>query len=406
MKPDILSMLERMAATGTAPDEGVSLFSVGHDKAIERIRDVILTERFRRGGSDEKYVIGPFGSGKTHFLRQLQESARAVGCCTSEVALTKDVDFSDGLMTYREIARELRTPDGKRGIMRLLESVVAQVRSRYGEGPEGEKQLATWCKELSEADFRLDAFGRVAAKGLQAVITGNDLRLETACRWMGGDLDDKQVAKDLNVTAVTRQEQNHHARLALLSLFQLIRLAGFTGTVVCLDEAEQGLAVDKKKMERILSRLQSAINATADLQKGSALVVYAMTPDLRDQLMQYPALQQRVSDPGPGQGFHDGNTRATLIPLTRSPDPVADLTAIGRRLADLLYQLEGRHCSTALDAVYHHIDEVAAQVVADDITTSNRRTMVKRSCALLLHLHATGELGSSAPPPEPDDDEV
>ena len=91
----------------------------------------------------------------------------------------------------------------------------------------------------------------------------------------------------------------------LLSLFQLVRHAGYVGTVLCLDEAEQGLAVDRKHMDRILSMLKSDVDAIWT-STGSALVMYALTPDIRESMDRLPALQQRFADPG-GVGFFDGN---------------------------------------------------------------------------------------------------
>ena len=104
---DVIGILETVAENGHAPKSGCGLFGVGYEDAFTRLKEKYLVERFGRGGSAEKFVIGPFGSGKTHFLRELLEIAQTEDCVSSEVALNKDIDFTHALTTYKEVVREL-----------------------------------------------------------------------------------------------------------------------------------------------------------------------------------------------------------------------------------------------------------------------------------------------------------
>jgi hypothetical protein len=110
----------------------------------------------------------------------------------------------------------------------------------------------------------------------------------------------------------------------------------------------------------------------------------------------FAALQQRVADPGKGQGFFDGNTYAPRLDLTRRGDPVEELTTIGTRLADLLFEEE--HELTATKAVAHeHIANIAAEVARNNASSQNRRDMAKRCATYLLSLHP--EYASFVPSP-------
>jgi len=219
-----------------------------------------------------------------------------------------------------------------------------------------------------------------------------DAGFEAACRWLDGEVSDRALAARLEISVVQRAEENLHGRRALLSLFRFVRAAGYHGTVITFDEAEQGLGVDRKKLNRIVSMLQSQINAVADLRDGSALIVYALTPNLIGEMETLAALQQRVADPASDMGFFDGNTRAVRIDLTLRPDSVHELEAIGTRLCDLLYAAYSEQLTASRDDAYAAIRQVAAAVYLEEIATSNRRTMVKRSSTLLLHLYDTGTL--------------
>ena len=391
---DVLAMIERMAEYGTAPSDGCALFGVGYEDAFARLKDKYLEARFARGGSAEKFVVGPFGSGKTHFLRQLMEIARDLGCVTVEVALNKDLDFTKSLVVYREVTREIRMPGVEgRGIRALLLASLDRVRDNApGNETLAERLVAGWVAGLDKVDFELDAFGRVARQGLEAHLREDDGAFAAACRWLEGDVVDRALARELELSPVSKGEENLYGRRALLSLFQFVRHAGFRGTVVSYDEAEQGLEVPRRDLPRILSRLQSNVNAVADLERGAALIVYAFEPSLVERMDQFPALQQRLSDPGPGYGFFDGNTLAPRIDLTYRGSPRRELLAIGARLVDLLYQHAAREPAVARERVLEVVDELADEVARGDPTSGSRRTMVKRTCALLVRLHDEGVL--------------
>lgn len=392
---DIVAMFEKMAENGHAPPEGCSLFSVGYEDAFRRLRDKYLIERFSRGGSGEKFVIGPFGSGKTHFLRQLLEIAQDLGCVTSEVPLNTDLDFTQSLLVYREIVRDLRVPNGtEHGIQGLLLAAVERVRRMAPDPSTAEPLVQAWVAGLDKADFKLDTFGRVSKRTLQAYLAGDEMAFTAGCRWLSGEVSDRALSRDLSVTPISRREENLHGRRALLSLFQFVRHAKFQGTIVGLDEAEQGLSVDRKKMQCILSMLQSGINAIVDLERGAALVVYAVTPDIVEKMEDFPALQQRVADPFVGRGFFDGETLAPKIDLARreGEDPVQELRAIGRKLVEVLYAHANNTISIPQKDVVAKVSAVAEDVASTDIRSGNRRTMVKRTCAMLLRLYNEGVL--------------
>jgi hypothetical protein len=394
MPINVIAMIERMAEYGTAPSDGCALFGVGYEEAFARLRAKYLDERFARGDSAEKFVVGPFGSGKTHFLRQLMELARAMDCATAEVALNKDLDFTRSLVVYREVTREIRTPGAdERGIRPLLAAALDQVRGRAaGNAALGDRLVAGWIAGLDKTDFELETFGRVLRQGFEAQLREDDATFVAACRWLDGEVSERTLARELGLTPVAKAEENLHGRRMLLSLFQFIRAAGFRGTVVSYDEAEQGLDVARRDLPRILSRLQSNINAVADLRNGAALIVYAFEPGLVEKLDQFPALQQRLIDPGPGYGFFDGNTLAPRIDLTFRDNPERELRAIGLRLTELLYQHATRDLGADQRRVGTIVAELAHEIATADPTSANRRTMVKRTCAMLIRLHDEGVL--------------
>lgn len=396
MEPmDTISILERMAETGTAPEEGCSLFGTGYEEAFERLRKVYIEGAFARGRSTEKFIVGPYGSGKTHFLRQLMEIARGHGCVTAEVALNKEIDFTQPLVVYKEVARDLRPPASTRtGIKALLEACLEKVRGPMEANPEMATQLARrWVDGVEECGLREPAVARVAMDALHASLSGDVERFAICSRWLSGEVSDRQVAKEVGASPVTKAEQARFGCYALLSLCQLVKHAGFAGTIIAFDEAEQSFNVGKKKMAAILSMLQSGINATADLRNGAALFCFALTPDVVEKMEEFSALQQRVADPTPGHGFFDGHTRAPKIDLThRQGDPYEELREMAMRLVDLLYERADWEPAVPKGEVAARATEIAREVADSDSSAGNRRTLAKRVSYMLVNLYDNGTL--------------
>jgi len=396
-----MEMLERMASNGTAPEDGCSIFGVGYEEAFSRIRNKYLIEQFSRGTSSEKFVVGYFGSGKTHFLRQLMEIARDIDCVTSEVELNKNIDFTDSRAVYGEVIRQLRVPFSRdHGVKLLIKSSLNKVKSLIQDDSVKEMEehiLRKWISGIDKIDLKLDLFGKVIKKALIAYIDENEAMLDLCFRWLEGDINDRSVSKELDVTKIDKSSNNLYAKRLMLSLFQFIKHAGFHGTVVGFDEAEQGLSVNKKKTEKILSMMMSGIEAITNLQGGSTLIVYALTPDLVEKMKTFPALQQRIINPR-GRGFFDGNTLAPLIELATlwERNPLEDLYRIGRRLVDVTYDMYSDKIYHEKEEVMAVIDKIAREIDEQEFTSSNRRYMVKGTCLLLLDLIELGELNTSA----------
>lgn len=401
-EPDVIAMLEGMVENGHPPAEGCQLFGAGYDEAFSALKETYLLDRFDRAGSAEKFVVGPFGSGKTHFMRHLMEIARDLDCVTSEVSLNKDLQFTDSLMVYREVAREVRAPGRTdRGIKYLMLACLDKVRENAPSTADPDQFAEAWIAGLDDGTFELESFARIAKIALASNLRSETSIFESACRWLGGEVNDRILAKDLSLVPIPKSEHNLHGRRAMLSMFQLTRRSGLRGTVVGFDEAEQGLSVDKKTMGKINSLLQSGINAMANLKGGAALIIFALTPDLVEEMKSFAALQQRISDPGPGESFWDGNHFASLIDLSYRDDPVAELRSIGAGLVDMLYDRTHSEVRPPKDLAISQVAHLAAEVNDSDASVSSRRTMVRRTCRMLLDLQRKGTTSGSDELPSP-----
>jgi hypothetical protein len=408
MSVDRLGMFESLAEHGTAPDDGCSLFGVGYESAFTRLQVTYIDDRFRRGGSAEKFVVGPFGSGKTHFLRQLMEVGRKNDCVTAEIKLNKNLDYSQGLVVFQEIARQLRCP-GKdvHGLRSVILDAVDRLRRNAEEaGLPAEEIIKSWVSGLTEQDFPQPAFGRVLQKSLRALAVEDMGVFDLGVRWLSGEVTDRGIAKVLMESPVASSEIRIHAHNSRLALYKFIKYAGYRGTIVCFDEAEQGIAVERKKMIKIFSSLLAEINAIVDLKDGAVMIVYAITPDVMTKInTDMPMIQSRLKDPGPDNGFFSGNTLAPTIDLTLRPSPVDELRHIGERLVELFFDEVPDADQARRTSTYESVQGLAEEVDRLDAAASARREMVRRVCVPLVNSCRVGG-GSSPRPSRPLEAEV
>ena len=402
---DILNIFEEMVSTGQPPIEGCTRLGVGYEDAFKRLEETYINGFLKRGRSAEKFIIGPYGSGKTHFLRQLLELGRNYGCVTAEVVLSRDIEMDKPLLVYKEVAREIQTPEKRRkGIDGLLRACYDKIRSEE-PGPELVDEYVRYrIDALNDVDFEDGAYRRILISALNARHAGDDEKFEQPCRWLNGEITQNSLARNLGVTVITGQEQGTFGRRALLSLCQFIKAVGYSGTVIGFDEAEQAAHVPPRHLQRILSMLRSEIDAVVRVRGASLLIVYAVLSDVIQEMQNYPALQQRIAEPDPTRKFFDGNTYSPRIdldqPYATMESALGVLERIGERLVDLLYEQYGAEIRVpkekALTACYNWAEEASA----NNPSISNRRDMVKATVSRLLYLKRHGNLEGQFVPPE------
>jgi len=260
--------------------------------------------------------------------------------------------------------------------------------------------IKPWVQNIDSIGLELASFARVIKKALLGYAAGgyeNEMFV-AACRWLEGDVGNKEILNLLGESRVQVAEEALHGQRAMNSLFQFIRESKYPGTIVVFDEAEQSFSVNKHKRQQILSLLLSGINSISDLDNGGALIVYALTLEIADHFNEFPALKGRLDDPIGGVSFFEGNVHAPKIRLEYGPEltPKDHLKGIGENLVNLFYE-SGINLSIAKDVTMNRIYELVDEISSIDRTPSNRRTMTKSTCYVLMKLYEEGILSTEIP---------
>lgn len=287
---------------GVVPRSGQHLIQVGRTREIETLVSDI--ERIADGGSGFRVVIGEYGAGKTFFLNLV----RAVALEKKLVVATADLNpdrrlHASGGQTrslYAELMRNLSTrtkPDGG-ALAGIVEKFIATAKAEAkAAGQPTESILRQKLEKLTELVNGYD-FADVIAAYYRGFEEGNEQLKSDAVRWLRGEFSTRTDARQALGVRTIVDDATVYDQLKLMARF--VRLAGFAGLLVSLDELVNlyklaNTQARNANYEQILRILNDSLQGTA---VGLAFVLGG-TPefllDTRRGLYSYPALQSRLS---------------------------------------------------------------------------------------------------------------
>jgi hypothetical protein len=288
---------------GVVPRLGLQHIQVGRQREIEAlIQDV---RRIGEGGSSIRFVIGAYGAGKTFFLFLVRQIAlqSKLAVCQADLSPDRRIHASNGQARtlYAELARGLSTrtaPDG--GALRnILESYIQKANERAtAAGIPVETAVKEGLGDIREMVGGYD-FATVIAAYARGYEDGDSTLQDNALRWLRGEYTTKTEARqDLGVRTII-DDASFYDGLRLLARF--VRVAGFGGLLVCLDELVnlyklQNAQARNQNYEQILRILNDVLQGTTE---GIGFVLGG-TPefllDTRRGLYSYQALQSRLAE--------------------------------------------------------------------------------------------------------------
>jgi hypothetical protein len=288
---------------GVVPRRGQHLIQVGRSEEIKAlIRDL---DRMAEGGSAIRFVIGEYGSGKTFFLSLVRSIALEKKLVTAHADLTPDrrlhASGGQARALYAELMQNLATrtkPEGG-----ALPSIVERfVTLAVTEARERDVKPDTVIRErlahLSEMVGGYD-FAEVIAAYWNGHDSGDENLKMNAIRWLRGEFTTRTDARQALGVRTIVDDANVYDQLKLFT--QLVKLAGYSGFLICLDELVNlyklaNTQARKSNYEQILRILNDCLQG-ASVGLGFLL---GGTPDFlmdtRRGLYSYAALQSRLAE--------------------------------------------------------------------------------------------------------------
>jgi P-loop Domain of unknown function (DUF2791) len=288
---------------GVVPRVGQHLVQVGRAAELEALLQDIT--RIANGGAAFRLVVGEYGAGKTFFLNLV----RAVALEKKLVAMSADLTPDRRLhgaggqarSLYSELARSTATrtrPDGG-ALPVVVEKFVSNANS---EAKTANRTTAEVIQEklaaLSELVGGYD-FAAVVEIYWRAFEEKDTERMANAVRWLRGEFGTKTEARAALGVREIIDDANMYDQLKLLARF--VRLAGYAGLLVCLDEL-----VNLYKLSNTQARnsnyeqILRILNDTLQYAPEGLGFILGGTPDFltdsRRGLYSYPALASRLSE--------------------------------------------------------------------------------------------------------------
>ncbi|WP_434120381.1 ATP-binding protein [Pseudomonas fortuita] len=288
---------------GVVPRVGQHLIQVGRAGELDSLlKDV---DRLADGGSAFRVVVGEYGAGKTFFLNLVRGIAMERKLVTMHADLNPDrrlhASGGQARSLYSELAKNMATrtkPDGG-ALQGIVEKFISQAKSEAkAKGVESEAVIREYLAELTEMVNGYD-FAEVIAAYCRGFEEGNEQLKADAIRWLRGEFSTKTDARAALGVRTIVDDASVYDQLKLLARF--VRLAGFGGLMVCLDELVNlyklaNTQARNANYEQILRILNDSLQGSAE---GLGFVLGG-TPeflmDTRRGLYSYPALQSRLAE--------------------------------------------------------------------------------------------------------------
>lgn len=287
---------------GVVPRSGQQHLQVGRAAEVEAVlRDV---ERIADGGAACRFVIGEYGSGKTFFLHVMRAIALEKRLVTVHADLSPDRRLHAGSGQARGLYAELMhnaatraRPDGGAlaGVVERFVTLALNEANATGDRPAD--VIAGRLATLSESTGGYD-FAAVIGAYWRGYDSGDEQLRADAVRWLRAEFTSRVDARAALGVRTVVDDASFYDHLKLMGRF--VRLAGFNGLLVCLDEMVNlyklpGSAARNANYEQVLRILNDSLQGDAE-RLG---FLFGGTPefllDTRRGLFSYPALASRLA---------------------------------------------------------------------------------------------------------------
>lgn len=288
---------------GVVPRAGQHLIQVGRAGEIQALINDI--DRLRDGGSAFRVLIGEYGAGKTFFLNLVRGIALERKLVTMHADLNPDrrlhATGGQARSLYAELAKNIATrtkPEGG-ALQGIVEKFISQAKGEAkNTGRTTEAVIQDHLADLSEMVNGYD-FAEVIGAYCRGFEQGNEQLKADAIRWLRGEFSTRTDARSALGVRTIVDDSAFYDQLKLLARF--VRLAGFSGLMVCLDELVNlykltNTQARNANYEQILRILNDSLQGSAE---GLGFVLGG-TPeflmDTRRGLYSYAALQSRLAE--------------------------------------------------------------------------------------------------------------
>lgn len=286
---------------GNVPASGAAEICIGRENEIDEFR--YLLKKVEEGKAVTKFINGEFGSGKSFFLKVVEEIAYEENFVVSKVTLSRDVPFNKFEIVYKNIVKTLRCKTGT-SLEHIIERWITRLKMMAFEetsDPVKQNQIVSenMHNDLEKARQHSNPFAMAIENYHKAMNAGEYDTAKYAQAWLRGDSNIPFTEKRKFGVKGDIDRENAFKFLEAVSAF--VKTIGYSGLVILIDEAEYIMMLNTKKLR------DTAYNYIRDIYDEcslgnfqNTLFVLAGTPrffdDPKSGVPSYEALNDRIED--------------------------------------------------------------------------------------------------------------
>ncbi|WP_311516669.1 ATP-binding protein [uncultured Anaerococcus sp.] len=314
INPKQAAVIIKSLEGGVVPSIGIEHLLVGRKREVEEVIGIL--DDVALGGSDIRFWVGDFGSGKSFMLATIEQLALAKDFVSSTIDLAPQRRFyatdKKALALYSELVGNIKTKTARSGnvieqiidqwLMKIFAEVSADKLVEVSELIRGacenevNKAILDTLASFSSVGLSYE-FGQALSKYYQAFVRDDRMLKMKALRWLRGDITTKTEAKrELGINRIIDDDNYFDGLKTLAELFVAL---GYKGFVVNFDEAVNLYKIPQAvTRERNYERILNIYNECKSEKSKGLFVNFGVTrPTVFDKtrgMSSYGALQGRL----------------------------------------------------------------------------------------------------------------
>ncbi len=368
----LITALETLAANGVPPIDHLEAFDIGTTPFLDVIERELVDALVSHGAATCRFVVGPYGAGKTHLLRLMRERAltRGMVVLSADLVAGMNIDTWDMLTRFILERMQLRADSE---IVTGLPAILAVL----GKRPIDMERVRAM--PAPHASFR-----NAMLLGLQP-----DEVPEFAGPWLQRYLEGQRITpgklRQAGVQSVKDPLSARNAEHVLNTVLMTLYAMGVPGTLLAFDESETALQLTRStaglKIHRAANLMRRLIDACPTGRVFGALVVFAVLPDFIERsTAAYPALGQRLQTRMTEDALPWRSPVLRIDDIGTANEPHEFLSAMVDRLATLVGEARG----TEPDSLRKDLEREGLDVLNAHAGAGYRRPLMKRLAAVTL----------------------
>lgn len=387
-------LLAHLAALGTPPVDGdaVLRLSAGLNDSLQRIERETLPF-IAKGGGDIQFVFGPYGRGKTHFLKALATWANQRGCVTAYVDGQRP--FESLAETYRAIANCMAPPGTPK--LYATTGITKTIEARFA-GLDSDEQRTVIRNLKANRALSPDFRSLVIAYCTEAVAGGGDEHLADRLEALLGSTPTFRVTLGSLYREYPRLPRplgkltRRNAAVWLRSVLSLPQVLGYNGLVVLFDETEAVLRNVRprswltRRQRAHLAHIRTFVDHMATGAFRGCAIYYAVTEEFIEIASRnLGALGQRIERVQPPGLNGTSNPRAVWVNIDELTDPGPQDPDFFADLSNQLIAVGSKAGLQPSDAhsVARSLRGIGNRYASDLITEGRVREFVKEAAGLV-----------------------